>query len=303
MKTPKQARSGNVHKRKDSSRQRPAETRNRQGGNRTAQRKGNPRGAGHKPAPRRHDLSHANPALLFGRNGVLESLRGRRGPARRLWLAEGLRHDERLEEIQRIATGADIPVEIVPRMMLDDMTTGANHQGVVLDPADYPYLDVSDLIETGKTLLLLDHVQDPQNFGALIRAADAVDIGGVILPQDRSVSVTPSVVNASAGAVEHVAVALVANLNRTLERLEEAGYWTAGLAGDGDATDLFESDLPSPVALVVGSEGKGISQSVRGKCQLLLKIPMQGHVDSLNAATAGTVALYEVLRQRRASLT
>lgn len=303
MKTPKQARSGSGHKRKDGPRQRQSEPRARQGNSGPAQRKPTHRGTNRKRAPRRHDLSNANPALLFGRNGVLESLRGRRAPARRLWLAEGLRHDDRLEEIQRIASGADIPVEIVPRMMLDDMTTGANHQGVVLDPADFPYLDVSDLIETKKTLLILDHVQDPQNFGALIRAADAVNIGGVILPQDRSVSVTPSVVNASAGAVEHVAVALVANLNRTLERLEEAGYWTVGLAGDGKATDLFESDLPTPVALVVGSEGKGISQSVRAKCQLLLKIPMHGHVDSLNAATAGTVALYEVLRQQRATLT
>ncbi len=239
---------------------------------------------------------------MFGRNGVLESLRGRRGPARRLWLAEGLRRGERLEEIQRLAEGADIAIETAPRMLLDDMTTGANHQGVVLDAAEYPYLDLSDLIETGKTLLVLDHIQDPQNFGALIRAADAVNIGGVILPQDRSVSVTPSVVNASAGAVEHVAVALVANLNRTLERLEEAGYWTAGLAGAQGAIDLFESDLPTPLALIVGSEGKGISQSVRAKCQLLLNIPMHGHVDSLNAATAGTVALYEALRQQRLAL-
>lgn len=252
--------------------------------------------------PRRDPLSHANPALLFGRNGVLESLRGRRGPARRLWLAEGMQPDERLAEIRRLAENADVPIEVAPRMLLDDMTTGANHQGTVLDAQEYPYLDLSDLIDSGKTLLILDHVQDPQNFGALIRTADAVDIGGVILPQDRSVSVTPSVVNSSAGAVEHVSVALVANLNRSLERLEEAGYWTAGLAGEEDATDLFESDLPSPLALIVGSEGKGLSQSVRAKCQLLLRIPMHGHVDSLNAATAGTVALYEVLRQQRTIL-
>lgn len=185
-------------------------------------------------------------------------------------------------------------------MLLDDMTTNANHQGVVLDPAEYPYVDLEDLIETGRTVLILDHVQDPQNFGSLIRAGDAVNIGGVILPQDRSVSVTPSVVNASAGAVEHVLVALVANLNRAIEKLEEAGYWIAGLAGDEDATDIFETDLPDPIALVVGSEGKGLSASVRAKCQLLLRLPMSGHVDSLNAATAGTVALYEIVRQQRA---
>jgi 23S rRNA (guanosine2251-2'-O)-methyltransferase len=211
-----------------------------------------------------------------------------------------MKPDERIAEIRELAVDAGVPVEEVPRMLLDDMTTHANHQGVVLDPADYPYVDLEDLIESGGTVLILDHIQDPQNFGALIRAGDATGVGGVVLPQDRSVAVTPSVVNASAGAVEHVPVALVSNLNRAVEKLIDAGYWVAGLAGDEEgAVDLFEADLPSPLALVVGSEGRGISQQVRGKCQLLLRLPMTGKVDSLNAATAGTVALYEVVRQRR----
>lgn len=230
---------------------------------------------------------------------MLESLRGRRPDPKRLWIAEGVKQDERLDEIRLLATEMDVPVETVPRMLLDDMTTNANHQGVVLDPADYPYADLDDLIETGRTILILDHIHDPQNFGALIRAGDAVSIGGVVLPQDRSVSVSPTVVNSSAGAVEHVQVALVANLNRAIEKLAEAGYWIAGLAGEDDAVDIFETDLPDPIALVVGSEGKGLSSSVRSKCQLLLRLPMSGHVDSLNAATAGTVALYEIVRQQR----
>lgn len=305
MKTPGQGRSGSARKRTDrQSEDRRSGPRRGRGGDRSAAPpRERARPADRRSGSRQRPVSNANPALLFGRNGVLESLRGRRGPARRLWLAEGLKPDDRLEEIRRLAAAADVPVEVAPRMLLDDMTTGANHQGVALEPADFPYLDLSDLIDTGRTLLILDHVQDPQNFGALIRSADAVDIGGVVLPQDRSVSVTPSVVNSSAGAVEHVAVALVANLNRTMERLVEAGYWTAGLAGDSDAVDLFESDLPTPLALVVGSEGKGLSPSLRAKCQLMLRIPMHGHVDSLNAATAGTVALYEALRQQRAVLT
>lgn len=241
----------------------------------------------------------ADARYLFGRHGVLESLRGRRAVPKQLWIAEGLQPDDRLDQIKEIAAELEIPIDTAPRALLDDLTTGANHQGVVLDPADYPYLDLSDLIESGKTLLVLDHVQDPQNFGSLIRAAEAVDIGGVIIPQDRSVSVTPSVVNASAGAVEHVPVALVANLNRALEKLEDAGYWTAGLASDDSASDLFETDLPDPVALVVGSEGRGLSQAVKAKCQLLLRIPMMGRIESLNAATAGAVALYEIIRQKR----
>ena len=242
----------------------------------------------------------ADPRLLFGRNAVLESLRGRRPAPSRVWLAEGMKRDERVEEIRSLALAAGVPVEEAPRLMLDDLTTHANHQGVVLDPADYPYVDLEDLIDTSGTILILDHIQDPQNFGSLIRAGDATGIAGVVLPQDRSVAVTPSVVNASAGAVEHVPVALVANLNRAVEKLIDAGYWVAGLAGDeAGAVDLFEADLPSPLALVVGSEGRGISQQVRGKCQLLLKLPMTGKVASLNAASAGTVALYEVVRQSR----
>jgi 23S rRNA (guanosine2251-2'-O)-methyltransferase len=232
---------------------------------------------------------------------VLESLKGRREPAKRIWIAEGVKPDERFDEIRELAGETGVPVEDAPRMLLDDVTGRANHQGVVLDPAEYPYADLDDLIETGRTILILDHLQDPQNFGSLIRAADAVDIGGVVLPQDRSVAVTPAVVNASAGAVEHIQVALVANLNRSLEKLESAGYWIAGLAGDGDATDIFDADLPSPIALIVGSEGHGMAPTVRGRCQLVLKLPMHGHVESLNAATAGTVALYEILRQQRAT--
>lgn len=230
---------------------------------------------------------------------MLESLRGRRPTAKRVWVAEGVRNDERIEEIRRLAADAGVPVDEVPRMLLDDMTTHANHQGVVLDPADYPYADLEDLIETGQTILVLDHIQDPQNFGSLIRAGDATGIAGVILPQDRSVAVTPSVVNASAGAVEHVPVALVANLNRAVEKLTSAGYWVAGLAGEEDASNIFTTDLPDPIALVVGSEGSGLSKAVRDKCQLLLRLPMTGRVASLNAATAGTVALYEIVRQQR----
>jgi 23S rRNA (guanosine2251-2'-O)-methyltransferase len=230
---------------------------------------------------------------------VLESLRGRRPIPKRVWIADGVRQDDRLDAIRSLAEMAGVPVETVPRMLLDDMTTNANHQGVVLDPAEYPYVDLEDLLETGGTLLILDHVQDPQNFGSLIRAGDAVGIGGVVLPQDRSASVTPSVVNASAGAVEHVPVALVPNLNRAIEKLVDAGYWVAGLAGEDDATDIFDTDLPEPIALIIGSEGKGLSPSVRSKCQLLLRLPMVGKVESLNAATAGTVALYEIVRQHR----
>jgi 23S rRNA (guanosine2251-2'-O)-methyltransferase len=298
LKTPEPGRRGSGPRRADR-RDQPGPHGQRQQG-RTDQQRG-PKPPHRKgQAPQRRAPVY-NARYLYGRNGVLESLRGRRPAPSRIWIAEGTKPDERFDEIKRLAREAGVPVEDAPRMLLDDMTDRANHQGVVLDPAEYPYVDIDDLIETGGTVLILDHLQDPQNFGALIRAADAVGVGGVVLPQDRSVAVTPAVVNASAGAVEHVQVALVANLNRALEKLEGAGYWIAGLAGEDGATDIFETDLPSPLALIVGSEGRGMSQSVKSRCQLVLRLPMHGHVESLNAATAGTVALYEILRQQRAA--
>ncbi|HEV2128482.1 MAG TPA: 23S rRNA (guanosine(2251)-2'-O)-methyltransferase RlmB [Thermomicrobiales bacterium] len=296
MRTPEQGRRGSGKRRPDRGTKRPGGPAGRGPG---ANRPNRPQQGQRRQGSGREQLTVADPRLLFGRNAVVESLRGRRPPPKRVWIAEGIKRDERVEEIRQLALEAGVPVEEAPRMLLDDMTTHANHQGVVLDPADYPYADIEDLIETGQTILILDHIQDPQNFGSLIRAGDATGIGGVILPQDRSVAVTPAVVNASAGAVEHVPVALVANLNRAAEKLIDSGYWVAGLAGDEEsAIDLFEADLPTPLALVVGSEGRGISEAVRSKCQLLLRLPMTGKVASLNAATAGTVALYEVVRQQ-----
>lgn len=298
MKTRETGRRGSANRRTErpgqaGGRNRPPARRGRSRPDQSGQ-PGKPKGS--KPGGRQNTY---NSRALYGRNAVLESLKGRREPGKRIWVAEGVKPDERFDEIRDLAAELGVPVEDAPRMMLDDLTGRANHQGVVMDPAEFPYADLDDLIETGGTILILDHLQDPQNFGALIRAADAVNIGGVVLPQDRSVAVTPAVVNASAGAVEHIQVALVANLNRALEKLESAGYWIAGLAGDADAQDIFDTDLPSPIALIVGSEGHGMSPSVRSHCQLVLKLPMRGHVESLNAATAGTVALYEILRQQR----
>jgi 23S rRNA (guanosine2251-2'-O)-methyltransferase len=189
----------------------------------------------------------------------------------------------------------------VPRHLLDDMTAGANHQGVGLEIAEFPYDDLEDIIAREGTILIMDHIHDPQNFGTLIRSGDAAGIAGVILPSDRSVSVTPAVVNASAGAVEHMHVAIVPNLGRAIEKIEESGRWIVGLDGGDDAVDLFATDLPTPVALVVGSEGPGLTKNIRQRCQIIASLPMQGKVASLNAATAGSIALFDIVRRERAS--
>ncbi len=234
--------------------------------------------------------------LLYGRNAVLEALRGPRD-LRRLWMAEGLREDDRTRDVAAEALRRGIDVERVPRVMLDDAFSGANHQGVALEAQPYLYADFEDILERPGTLLVLDHLQDPQNFGTLMRAAEAAGVAGVVIPADRAVAVTPAVVNASAGAVEHLRIATVPNLPRALEAAKSSGRWVLGLAGEEGATDLFTGELPLPAALVVGAEGSGIGQRVRSLCDVLVSLPMHGKVASLNAATAGSIALYELLRR------
>lgn len=254
------------------------------------------------PRPRKDSTAgiRVKDDLIFGRNAVRESLRAGRREVNRLFIAEGVRDDERVEEIVRLAQENEVLVERVPRPMLDDLVKGGNHQGIALDAGEYPYVDLEDVIEREGTVLVMDHLNDPQNFGTLMRAADAAGIAGVILPQDRSVSVTPAVVNSSAGAVEHLQVALTPNLARALDKLEESGRWIVGLDEDEQARNIFETDVPTPVALVLGAEGTGLTPIVRKRCQVVLSLPMRGHVDSLNAATAGSIVLYDLLRREMA---
>jgi 23S rRNA (guanosine2251-2'-O)-methyltransferase len=261
-----------------------------------------PRGRGRQFAAAPVLLATVGNELLYGRNAVLEALRAGR-PAKRLLLAEGIRDDERVEEMIGIAEDRGVQVDRVPKELISDATRGANHQGAVLDASPYPYAELSEVIETPGTVLVLDHLQDPQNFGTLLRAAEAAGVAGVIIPEDRAVEITPAVVNASAGAVEHLRVAAVPNLPRALEELKASGRWVLGLAGEDDAVELFTADVPTPAALVVGAEGTGLGRRVRSMCDLLVSLPMTGRVASLNAATAGSIALYDLLRRERAGAT
>lgn len=229
---------------------------------------------------------------------MAEALAGRRKPVR-LLMAEGVREDERVRHLLDAAASRGIPVERPPRELLDRLTQGAGHQGVVLEASPYPYAPLDEILAAPGNVLVLDHIQDPQNFGTLLRAAEAAGVTGVVIPQDRAAGVTPAVVNASAGAVEHLAIARVPNLARALDALRDAGWWIACLATGEDAQDLFATVLPSPVVLVVGGEGPGIGANVRRHCDLVVSLPMRGRVASLNAATAGAIALFEVVRRER----
>lgn len=238
--------------------------------------------------------------LLFGRNAVLECLRAGRRPATRLWVAEGLKPDERIDEIMDLARRNEVLLETVPRPMLDHQEPDVNHQGVLLETPPYPYADLADVLEADGNVLVLDHLQDPQNFGTLLRAADAAGVAGVVIPSDRSASVSPAVVNSSAGAVEHLSIALVANLGNAIDKLEASGRWIVGLNGGSGSQALFATDVPTPAALVIGSEGPGLSQGIRKRCQLIVSLPMHGRVESLNAATAGAIALFDLVRREPA---
>ena len=227
---------------------------------------------------------------------MLEALRGRRN-LERLFVAEGVREDERLRALMALGAERGAEIERVPRLMLDDATRGANHQGVALEAEPYRFTVFEDLVAVPGMILMLDHMQDPQNVGTLFRAAEAAGVAGVVIPEDRAAGVTPAVVNASAGAVEHLRIATVPNLARALEALKGSGRWVAGLDAGPAATDIFTTEIPTPTVLVVGAEGSGLGANLRKHCDLLLALPMRGRVDSLNAATAGAIAIYELLRR------
>ena len=238
---------------------------------------------------------------LYGRNAVLETLRSRRRDIFRLQIAQGVTEKGRLEEIVRQARELKVPVESVSRSQLDNISSG--HQGVALEVSGYPYLLVLDMLDLAQRkketpfILVLDSLQDPQNLGTLLRTAEAVGVHGVVLPLRRAASVTAAVVNASSGACEHLIVAQ-ANLAQVITQLKEAGLWVIGLEGGPRGQEIDQVSLDGPLAVVVGSEGEGMRRLISDSCDVLLRLPMCGKVESLNAAVAGSVVLYFAWQRR-----
>ena len=238
---------------------------------------------------------------IWGRYPVLEALRSRRR-VHRILVAQGPR-DAGLTQVLDQARRVGVPVETASRRHLDDLSKNANHQGVMAVTAPREYADVDDILARATDLnepplvLVLDAIQDVQNLGSLIRTAEVVGAHGVIIPEHRAAGLTPTVDKTSAGAVEFLPVARVTNITRTLDDLKKRGLWCIGLDGEAE-TRFDQANLTGPIALVVGNEGKGISRLARAHCDLLVRVPMRGHVGSLNAAVAGSVALYEIWRQR-----
>ncbi|HYM48946.1 MAG TPA: 23S rRNA (guanosine(2251)-2'-O)-methyltransferase RlmB [Candidatus Limnocylindrales bacterium] len=247
-------------------------------------------------------MTRRPPDLIYGRNPVLEAFRANRG-IRRLVLASGLGGDPRLQELRRLAADRGVPVEEADRQRLDDIAHSQAHQGVVAYVTRRHYWTLEALADAALAdhpnaiLLMLDSLQDPQNLGSISRTAEAAGVGGIVLSHNRSPEVTPAVVKASAGAAEHLRYARVANLAQALETLKAKGFWAVGLAGEAPAP-YTDYDYRRPLVLLIGAEGEGLHQLLRKKADALVRLPMIGRVESLNAAVAGAILLYEVLRQR-----
>jgi len=241
--------------------------------------------------------------ILYGRNAVHEALRAGRRHCENVLLAEGIQESGTVARILALAEERGIPLKHVPRRQLDQLGS-VNHQGVAAQVGPYPYAELDDMLHLAQQrgeppfLLLLDCLQDPQNLGTLLRTAEAVAVHGVVIPRRRAAQVTPAVSNASAGAVEHLLVVQVTNLVRAMAELKKQGIWIVGLECALEAQDYHETDLNMPLALVVGSEGRGLRRLVRERCDLLIQLPMRGSINSLNASVAGSIALYEAWQQR-----
>jgi 23S rRNA (guanosine2251-2'-O)-methyltransferase len=236
--------------------------------------------------------------LIYGINPVLEALRAKRVTL----LSVASRADERLAAIVRLAEEQRVTVRRVNSAELERAARGGVHQGVVAEVENAAHLSVEDLVTGARgvpLLVVLDGIEDPHNVGAILRTVDASGADGVVRQSRHAAPLGGTTAKASAGAVSHVRVADVVNIARALETLKDAGVWTVGLAGDAPKS-YSEIDLTLPTAFVVGAEGEGLRRLVRERCDWLVSIPMQGHVQSLNVSVATGVALFEAVRQRRA---
>ena len=254
-----------------------------------------------KPRPERVERVEENEGQIEGRNALTEALRSGR-TIDKVFVASG-DTDKGLQRLAAQAKEAGAVVVPVDRRKLDAMSTTRSHQGVIALVAAKEYVTIDDILQTAADkgeaplLVICDELSDPHNLGAILRSAECAGAHGVIIPKRRSVSLTATVAKASAGAVEYMQVARVTNINATIEELKKKGVWIFGTAAEG-SIPMYQADLTIPAAIVIGSEGDGMSQLVRKNCDVTVHIPMVGRITSLNASAAATVLLYEAVRQR-----
>ena len=247
-----------------------------------------------KPTVRTQEEIEEN--FVFGHHAVVEALKQGRG--NKLFAAEDAR-GEKIEELKELAREQAVPIKWVPKQKLDTMSNQGVHQGLILAITPYEYLTLPELMEQSKEnpfYLILDSIEDPHNFGSMLRTADASGVDGIIIPKHRAVGITPVVVKTSTGAVEHVPVARVTNLNQAIKELKEQGFWIFGT--DMNGTTYTKWNAQGSIALIIGNEGRGMSEGLKKEVDEMLTIPMTGHVQSLNASVAAGLLMYEAYRQR-----
>jgi len=255
-----------------------------------------------------NDGDNVNASLdkIEGKNAVFEALRSGR-EINKLWVlnpAEGSHLDSSLAAILSLANDRKIAVMRVPRQSLDRISTTHNHQGVIAAVASHEYVEVSDIINVAKEadhaplIVILDGLKDAYNLGSLLRISDAAGVDGIIIPKHRSIGLDSLVAKASAGAIEYVPVARVTNIAQTIRDLKDQGFWVCGT--DASATTMYDkADYSGSMAIVIGSEGEGMRSLVRESCDFLVSIPMGGHVNSLNAAVAAGIVIFEATKKRK----
>jgi len=238
---------------------------------------------------------------LEGRNPVIEALKSGRS-INKILVARGEREGS-IRQIIALAKEKNVIIQEMDRTKLDAMSSTYSHQGVIALVSVKEYVDIDDILNIAAArneppfIILLDEITDTQNLGSILRTANAVGAHGVVIPKRRAAGLTTAVAKASAGAVEYVPVARVTNIVQTIEYLKRKNIWVAGTDASGQKS-FYEADLKGPIALVIGSEGEGMGKLIREKCDFVVNIPMKGQISSLNAAVAGAIVMYEILKQR-----
>ncbi|MCR8645816.1 23S rRNA (guanosine(2251)-2'-O)-methyltransferase RlmB [Paenibacillus sp. N1-5-1-14] len=238
---------------------------------------------------------------IAGKHSIIEALRAGR-PINKIWIAENAQK-ALTQPIIAEAKNHGIIVQFIDKRKLDQMVPDVQHQGVVAQAAAYEYVTIEHILDVAKQkgedpfILILDEIEDPHNLGSILRTADCTGVHGVIIPKRRAVGLTATVSKISAGAVEYVPVARVTNIAQTIERLKELGVWVAG-TDVAAPENVYRNNFKMPLALVIGNEGKGVGRLIKEKCDFLVKLPMHGQINSLNASVAAGVLMYEVVRQR-----
>ncbi|MEN6325564.1 MAG: 23S rRNA (guanosine(2251)-2'-O)-methyltransferase RlmB [Syntrophomonas sp.] len=239
--------------------------------------------------------------VLAGVNSIMEALKGRRR-VEKIFVQQG-RQGKRIEDLLRLAQKKGVYVQNVDKQKLDQMYSLSNHQGIVARVESYEYAEIGEVLEIAALkgespfLLILDGIEDPQNLGSIIRTAECAGVHGIVIPRHQAVEITGAVAKASAGAVEHMPIVKETNLVNIIKELKTQGFWVIGADMEG-SQDYFTASIPSPTALVIGGEGQGMRRLVKENCDILVKIPMHGKINSLNAAVASALVIYEVVRQR-----